>query len=70
MDDLDLFTPKMIEDRAEVQQGDMLFLHTGWHRFGQFGKTPTRSATSIAIPGPSRHGAVAARKGIHIWGVD
>ena len=26
-----------IEDRVEVRNGDLLYLHTGWHRFAQFG---------------------------------
>ena len=29
MDELDLYTPKMIEDRAEVRKSDLLYLHTG-----------------------------------------
>src|SRR5437660_9673206 len=38
MDELELYTPKMIEDRAEVRNGDLLYLHTGFHRFAQFGE--------------------------------
>ena len=35
MDELDLYTPKMIEDRVEVRKGDLLYLHTGWHKYGE-----------------------------------
>ena len=31
MAELEIFTPQMIEDRAEIKEGDILFIHTGWH---------------------------------------
>jgi arylformamidase len=33
LDDLDIFTPAMIEERVEVREGDILFIHTGWHKY-------------------------------------
>ena len=64
MDDFDLYTPKMIEDRVEVKKGDLLFLHTGWHRFGQFGNDADEERYIHRHPGrASRHGAVAAGEG-------
>ena len=33
LDDLDVFTPEMIEERAEVREGDILFIHTGWAKY-------------------------------------
>ena len=54
MDDLGVYTPEMIEERVEVREGDMLLLHTGWHRFAQFGETPTRSAISTCTPARTR----------------
>ena len=45
-----LYTPKMIEERVEVKQGDLLFLHTGWQSIRSSARRPTRSATSTAIP--------------------
>ena len=38
LDDLCLFTPDDIEKRADVQDGDILFLHTGWHKYSFFGE--------------------------------
>jgi kynurenine formamidase len=49
MHDLGVYTPAMIEKRVTVKEGDLLILHTGWHRFS--GRCPTRNATSICIPG-------------------
>ncbi|HET7463006.1 MAG TPA: cyclase family protein, partial [Longimicrobium sp.] len=37
IDELAVYTPKMIEDRVEVRKGDILILHTGWHRYAQWG---------------------------------
>ena len=37
MDELAIYTPKMIEDRVEVKKGDLLYLHTGWEKHAQFG---------------------------------
>src|ERR671925_149297 len=39
-DDLALFTPEQIEARAEVREGDILFLYTGWSKYAQFGLEP------------------------------
>ena len=33
LDELDIFTPEMIEERVEVREGDSLFIHTGWWRY-------------------------------------
>ncbi len=32
--DYDVYTSKMIEDRVEVREGDILIIHTGYHHFG------------------------------------
>ena len=32
MNDLEVYTPAMIEERVNVKKGDILLLHTGWHR--------------------------------------
>ena len=32
--DYDIYTSKMIEDRVEVREGDILIIHTGYHRYG------------------------------------
>ncbi|MEZ4558227.1 MAG: cyclase family protein [Caldilineaceae bacterium] len=33
LDELDVFTPEMIEERADVQEGDILLINTGWHKY-------------------------------------
>ncbi|MEO6447196.1 MAG: cyclase family protein [Gemmatimonadaceae bacterium] len=71
MDDLAVYTPKMIEDRVEVREGDRIILHTGWERFGQFGETPDEERYVHYHPGP--HPDLVPwliEKKIHIWGVD
>src|SRR5215218_6748273 len=71
MDELALYTPKMIEDRVEVRKGDILILHTGWHRFAQWGSTPDEEKYIHMHPGA--HPDMVPwllEKEIHIWGVD
>lgn len=71
LDELDLFTPQMIEDRVEVQEGDILFIHTGWHKHAQFGSEPDEEKYILRHPGP--HFEVVdwlLDKKIHLWGVD
>lgn len=71
MSDLDVYTPKMIEDRVEVRTGDLLLLHTGWHRHGQFGDEPDEIRYLHYHPGA--HPDMVPwllEKEIHIWGVD
>jgi kynurenine formamidase len=71
MDNLAVYTPEMIERRVEVRNGDLLILHTGWHRFSQFGDTPDEERYIHMHPGA--HPDLVAwllEKEIHIWGVD
>ena len=51
MDELALYTPKMIEDRVEVKKGDLLFLHTGWEKHAQFGSEPDEEKYIHRHPG-------------------
>ena len=71
MDELALYTPEMIEKRVKVHDGDIIVLHTGWHRFGQFGDTPDEERYVHYHPGP--HPDIVEwlldRK-IHVWGVE
>ncbi len=71
LDELDIFTPQMIEERVEVREGDILFIHTGWHRYAQFGEQPDEEKYLLRHPGP-HHSIVdwLLAKKIHIWGVD
>ena len=71
MDNLAAYTPEMIEKRVEVRDGDILILHTGWHRFGQFGENADEERYVFFHPGP--HPDLVPwllKKKIHIWGVD
>jgi kynurenine formamidase len=71
MDNLAAYTPEMIESRVEVRDGDIVILHTGWHRFGQFGDEADEERYVFFHPGP--HPDLVKwllDKKIHIWGVD
>ena len=71
MDELAVYTPEMIESRAEVREGDRLILHTGWHRHAQFGDDPDEEKYVHRHPGA--HPDMVPwllKKKIHIWGVD
>jgi kynurenine formamidase len=71
MDDLALFTPELLEERAEIREGDILFIHTGWSRHAQFGDQPDEEKYIQMHPGP--HFDIVPwllEKKIHIWGVD
>jgi arylformamidase len=43
--DYDVYTSKMVEDRVEVKEGDILVIHTGYHHYGWTSPRRTRSAT-------------------------
>ncbi len=71
LDELDIFTPKDIEDRVEVRKGDILILHTGWHEYANFGATPDEEKYILRHPGP--HFDLVPwliEKEIKLWGVD
>lgn len=71
MDELDAYTPEMIESRVEVREGNILFLNTGWHRFAQFGEMPDEEKYIHLHPGahPDMVPWLLEKK-IHLWGVD
>ena len=69
--ELDIFTPKDIEDRVEVREGDILILHTGWHEYANFGATPDEEKYILRHPGP--HYDIVPwliEKKVKLWGVD
>ncbi|HEY7447616.1 MAG TPA: cyclase family protein, partial [Vicinamibacterales bacterium] len=71
MGDLAVYTPAMIEKRIEVRKGDLLFLHTGWHKYADFGATPDEELYYHYHPGA--HPDLVnwlLDKQIHVWGVD
>ncbi|MEM7049671.1 MAG: cyclase family protein [Acidobacteriota bacterium] len=71
MDELAAYTPEMIEARVEVREGDILLLHTGWHRYAQFGAEPDEERYIHRHPGAHpRMVDWLLEKKIRIWGVD
>lgn len=71
MDDCAAYTPEMIESRVQVEEGDIVILHTGWYRFSEFGATPDEERYIHMHPGahPDMVEWLLAKK-VHIWGVD
>ncbi|MEK6220654.1 MAG: cyclase family protein [Chloroflexota bacterium] len=71
MSDLEIFTPEMLESKADIKDGDILFIHTGWHKHAQFGSEPDEEKYIQRHPGP-HHSIVdwLLNKKIHLWGVD
>ena len=71
MGDVAAYTPEMIEKRVEVRKGDILILHTGWHRYGQFGAEPDEERYIHLHPGahPDMVQWLIDLE-IKIWGVD
>ncbi len=71
MDELAVYTPQMIEQRVQVKPGDLVLLHTGWHRYADFGATPDEERYYHYHPGA--HADLVPwllEKKIHVWGVD
>src|SRR6266446_7439263 len=69
--ELDVFGPQDIEKRAEVHDGDILFIHTGWHRYSFLSPDADEEKYIQRHPGP--HYSICdwlLKKKIHIWGVD
>ncbi|HZW02751.1 MAG TPA: cyclase family protein, partial [Anaerolineaceae bacterium] len=60
--DYDVYTSKMIEDRVEVKEGDILVIHTGYHHFGWDMPTASEVRYMVAHPGPDREFAEWAKK--------
>ncbi|NUQ36754.1 MAG: cyclase family protein [Caldilineales bacterium] len=71
LDELDIFGPEDIEARVEVREGDILYIYTGWSKYGQFGASPDEEKYIHRHPGP--HYSICdwlLSKKIHLWGVD
>jgi len=52
--DYDLYTSRMIEARVDVRPGDILVVHTGYHRFGWDQPTADEVRYMVKHPGPGR----------------
>ena len=69
--DYDVYTSKMVEDRVEVKDGDILIIHTGYHHYGWDQPTADEIRYMIKHPGPNREFAEWAKKKKLRWiGVD
>ena len=69
--DYDVYTSKMIEDRVEVKEGDILIIHTGYHHFGWDMPDADEIRYMVKHPGPDREFAVWAKNKKLRWiGVD
>jgi len=60
--DYDVYTSKMIEERVEVKEGDILVIHTGYHHFGWDMPTADEIRYMVKHPGPDREFAEWAKK--------
>jgi kynurenine formamidase len=52
--DYDIYTSEMIEERVEVREGDILLIHTGYHRYGWDQPTADEIRYMVKHPGPDR----------------
>jgi kynurenine formamidase len=69
--DYDVYTSKMVEDRVEVKEGDILIIHTGYHHYGWDQPTADEIRYMVKHPGPDREFAQWALKKKLRWiGVD
>jgi kynurenine formamidase len=69
--DYDVYTSKMIEERVEVRDGDILIIHTGYHHFGWDQPNADEVRYMVMHPGPDREFAEWAKaKNLRWIGVD
>ena len=71
VEELSLFRPEDLERRAEIRRGDILFIHTGWHRYSFHSPEGDEEKYIHRHPGP--HHSICEwllEKKIHLWGVD
>lgn len=52
--DYSLFTPDLIQSIADVHPGDILLIHTGYHRYFTYGSEPDEERYFCKHPGPER----------------
>jgi arylformamidase len=52
--EFDIIKPHHITDKMEVERGDILIIHTGFHHFYFNGPTPDETAYFCKHPGPTR----------------
>jgi len=71
VEDYSIYTSKMVEERVEVKEGDILIINTGYHKYGWDQPTADEIRYMIQHPGPDREFAEWAKKKKLRWiGVD
>ena len=50
--DYSIYTPDLVQSVIEVKPGDMLFIHTGYHRYFTYGTMPDEERYFCKHPGP------------------
>lgn len=60
--DYDVYTSKMVEERVEVREGDILIIHTGYHHFGWDQPGADEIRYMVKHPGPDREFAEWAKR--------
>jgi arylformamidase len=69
--DYDIYTSEMVEKRVEIKEGDILIIHTGYHRYGWDQPTADEIRYMVKHPGPDREFAIWCREKKIKWiGVD
>ncbi len=69
--DYDIYTSQMVEERVEVREGDILIIHTGYHRYGWDQPLADEIRYMVKHPGPDREFALWAKEKKIKWiGVD
>jgi arylformamidase len=69
--DYDVYTSKMVEERVDVREGDILIIHTGYHHFGWDQPAADEIRYMVKHPGPDREFAEWCRaKKLRWLGVD
>jgi arylformamidase len=69
--DYEIYTSKMVEERVEVREGDILLIHTGYHRYGWDQPLADEIRYMVKHPGPDREFAQwCLKKKIKWLGVD
>jgi len=71
VEDFSIYTSKMVEDRVEVKEGDILIINTGYHKYGWDQPTADEVRYMVKHPGPDREFSEWAKKKKLRWiGVD
>ncbi|MBN1266781.1 MAG: cyclase family protein [Anaerolineales bacterium] len=69
--DYEIYTSEMIEERVDVHEGDILIIHTGYHRYGWDQPKADEVRYMVQHPGPDREFAEwCVKKKIKWIGVD